>query len=69
MTEMTKSNRSWSGETGTIDEALLSRHSSDIKSPICYIAGPPEMVKGLHATLNRNGADDDGIRTEEFIGY
>ena len=69
MTEMAKSNRSWSGETGMIDEALLSRHWSDIRSPIYYIAGPPEMVKGLHATLNRNGAYDEDIRTEEFTGY
>jgi len=27
------------------------------------------MVKGLHATLNRNGAYDDDIRTEELTGY
>jgi ferredoxin-NADP reductase len=69
MTEMTKSRRSWDGETGLIDKALLSRHLKGVVSPIYYIAGPPAMVKGLHEVLNGVGADDDDIRTEEFIGY
>jgi ferredoxin-NADP reductase len=69
MTEMTKSRRSWDGETGLIDEALLSRHLKGAVSPIYYIAGPPAMVKGLHEVLNGIGADDDDIRSEEFIGY
>jgi ferredoxin-NADP reductase len=69
MTEMTKSRRSWDGETGLIDKTLLSRHLKDAVSPIYYIAGPPAMVKGLHEVLNDVGADDDDIRTEEFIGY
>ena len=37
-------------------------------SPIYYLAGPPEMVKGLHTTINVAGVDDD-IRAEEFDGY
>jgi ferredoxin-NADP reductase len=69
MTEMAKSHRSWDGETGMIDKALLSRHAKDAASPIYYIAGPPGMVKGLHAMLNGAGVDDDDIRTEEFTGY
>jgi ferredoxin-NADP reductase len=69
MTEMTKSRRSWNGETGLIDSALLSRHLKGAVSPIYYIAGPPAMVKGLHEVLNGIGADDDDIRSEEFIGY
>lgn len=69
MTEMTKSRQSWDGETGLIDKALLSRHLKDAVSPIYYIAGPPAMVKALHEVLNAAGADDDDIRSEEFIGY
>jgi ferredoxin-NADP reductase len=38
-------------------------------SPVYYIAGPPEMVSGLRAMLNRTGVDDDNIRSEEFAGY
>ena len=69
MTEMAKSQRSWQGETGQIDQAMLSRHLKDAVSPVYYIAGPPEMVSGLHTMLNEAGADDDDIRTEEFSGY
>lgn len=69
MTEMAKSHRSWQGETGQIGQTLLSKYLHDAISPIYYIAGPPEMVKGLHTTINQAGVDDDDIRSEEFAGY
>jgi ferredoxin-NADP reductase len=69
MTDMAKSHRPWDGETGQIDQTMLSRYLKDAISPIYYIAGPPEMVKGLHATINQAGVDDDDIRAEEFAGY
>lgn len=34
-----------------------------------YVAGPPEMVKGLKTMINEAGVDDDDIRAEEFAGY
>jgi ferredoxin-NADP reductase len=69
MTEMAKSHRTWQGETGQIDSAMLARYLRDAVSPIYYIAGPPEMVKGLQTMINEFGAGDDDIRTEEFAGY
>ena len=69
MTEMAKSHRSWHGEVGQIDREMLLRYLKDAASPIYYVAGPPEMVKGLHKTINGAGVDDDNIRTEEFAGY
>jgi len=69
MTEMAKSHRSWHGETGLIDGEMLLRYLKDAVSPIYYIAGPPDMVKGLHTTINKAGVDDDNIRAEEFAGY
>ena len=69
MTQMEKSNEPWHGETGLINRDLLSRYLKNAASPIYYIAGPPEMVKGLHEVLNKGGVDDDDIRTEEFAGY
>lgn len=69
MTEMEKSHRSWNGETGLIDQAMLGRHLKDAASPIYYIAGPPAMVKGLHEMLSKAGINDDDIRAEEFAGY
>ena len=69
MTEMEKSQRPWHGETGLINTDMLAKYPKDTVSPIYYIAGPPEMVKGLHAVVNETGVDDDDIRTEDFVGY
>jgi ferredoxin-NADP reductase len=69
MTEMEKSHRCWTGETGLINQEMLARYLKDAGSPIYYIAGPPAMVKGLHEMLNKARVDDDDIRTEEFAGY
>jgi ferredoxin-NADP reductase len=69
MTGMAKSHRSWQGEMGPIDKDMLLRHVKDAASPIFYLAGPPEMVKGLHAVINEAGVDDDDIRAEDFFGY
>jgi ferredoxin-NADP reductase len=69
MTEIERSHQPWKGETGLINQGMLSRHLHAAASPIYYIAGPPAMVKGLHAVLNSAGVDDDDIRSEEFSGY
>jgi ferredoxin-NADP reductase len=76
MTEMEKSNRPWEGETGLINHQMLDRYLKPAASPdwssaapIYYIAGPPQMVRGLQAMLTNAGVDGDDIRNEEFSGY
>lgn len=69
MTQMSKSIRSWEGETRPIDEDLVTTECRELAAPICYLAGPPGMVAALRQTLNRAGIDDDDIRGEEFFGY
>jgi ferredoxin-NADP reductase len=69
MTEMEKSTRTWRGETGLINKAMLSKYIEDLAVPIYYIAGPPGMVTALRKTLSESGVNDDNIRTEEFSGY
>ena len=69
MSEMAASHRSWTGETGLIDQAMLSRHLSGVVSPLYYIAGPPGMVKALHAVLAKQSVNDGDIHAEEFDGY
>jgi ferredoxin-NADP reductase len=69
MTGMEKSHQPWQGETGLINADMLARYLKDTVSPVYYIAGPPEMVKGLHTVVNETGVDDDDIRTEDFAGY
>lgn len=69
MSGMATSHRPWTGETGLIDQAMLSRHLSGTVSPLYYIAGPPEMVKALHAMLTKQSVNDGDIHAEEFSGY
>ncbi len=69
MTEMEKSHRHWNGETGLINQEMLTRHLKGAAAPIFYIAGPPAMVKGLHEALNKAGINGNDIRAEEFAGY
>lgn len=68
MTDMSRSDCSWQGETGRINQTMLAKHLKSA-SPIYYMAGPPRMVKGLHTLLTETGVDDDDIRAEEFAGY
>ncbi len=69
ITKPERSAHGWRGETGRIDADMLSRILRGAASPVYYIAGPPAMVSGLRAMLNKSGVDDDDIRTEEFAGY
>jgi ferredoxin-NADP reductase len=69
MTEMERSRRTWSGETGLLTGELLRKHLESLHGPIYYIAGPPAMVAGLRTMLGSAGVDEDDIRTEEFAGY
>ena len=69
MTEMSKSNKEWTGETVLIDKEMLSRHLAVLQGPIYYIAGPPTMVAAMRQTLVGAGVEEDDIRAEEFAGY
>ncbi len=69
MTDMGKSARDWSGETGLVDAELLKRLVGDLAAPIYYVVGPPAMVEAMQRTLSGAGIAEDRIRTEEFYGY
>jgi ferredoxin-NADP reductase len=69
MSEMASSQRPWKGETGLIDQAMLSRHLKDTVSPIYYVAGPPDMVQALGGMLKKQSIPDQDIHAEEFSGY
>jgi Na+-transporting NADH:ubiquinone oxidoreductase subunit NqrF len=69
MTEMSRSKKTWNGETGRINKEMLSKSLNDLRGPIYYIAGPPAMVSGLRKMLVASGVDEDDIRTDEFAGY
>jgi ferredoxin-NADP reductase len=69
MSDMSQSSRPWSGETGTIDRAMLSRYLKDAVSPVYYVAGPPKLVIAMRAMLKTQSVADADIRVEEFTGY
>ncbi len=69
MTEMAKSHRQWTGETGVIDSKMLAKNIPNVHGPIYYIAGPPAMVAAMRQMLITASVDEDDIRTEEFSGY
>ena len=69
MTDMAKSERSWKGETGFINQEMLTTHLPSLQGPIYYLAGPPAMVTAMRKMLADAAVDVDDIRTEEFSGY
>jgi len=69
MTESEKSATSWQGKTGRINSSLLRQYISDLKSPIYYIAGLPEMTSAMKKMLADLGVNESNINTEEFTGF
>ncbi|MDP3899889.1 MAG: FAD-dependent oxidoreductase [bacterium] len=61
--------KNWSGEKEHLSEAMLKKYITDIKKPIYYIVGLPEMVMEVNYMLNNCGIDQENIRTELFTGY
>jgi ferredoxin-NADP reductase len=68
-TRIDGTSRGWQGEIGHIRAEMLSKHVSNLRGPIFYIAGPPTMVAATRRMLVDAGVDEDDIRTEEFAGY
>lgn len=69
MSQAAQSSVPWQGEQGYVDQAMLARHLSDIKEPIYYLDGPPELVAAMKDLLDQAGVDVDQVRSEEFAGY
>ncbi len=60
----------WSGRTGHVDASLIREAMAGLRAPVCYICGPPGMVRELHRTLAVDvGIPSGSIRTELFNGY
>lgn len=69
VTRPDESTTPWTGETGHVDAAMLSRYVDDLAAPIYYLCGPGAMVKAMRTMLDGAGIDGDDIRMEEFTGY
>lgn len=69
MTQINETDQDWDGETGHIDKSMLEKHPENLKGPIYYLDGPPDMVEELEKVLVDAGIDEDDIRREDFPGY
>jgi ferredoxin-NADP reductase len=69
MVEMDKSSRTWNGERGFLDRAMLERHLKNLDGHVYYIAGPPGLVEAMQKMLISAGVAEDAIHTDEFFGY
>lgn len=69
MTQVERSARPWNGQRGKVTADWISKAIPEVKSAVCYAAGPRALVAAMRAALIAAGADEDSIRTEDFEGY
>jgi ferredoxin-NADP reductase len=65
---LTRPAADWSGETGYVDVAMLSRYV-DIANAKFYVSGPPAMVRSAIVMLGTAEVAKDRIFHESFEGY
>lgn len=61
--------KSWTGEVGFIDQAMIEKHVLDYKKRQFYVSGPDAMVQANKKLLRSIGITRDQIKTDYFSGY
>ena len=69
MTDMSKSNQPWLGETSYITRAMMENHIPDIKSAIYYLCGPPPFITAMQKMLKEMEVDRKSVKVDAFTGY
>jgi ferredoxin-NADP reductase len=59
----------WDGETRRVDEAMLRDHLGELEPFTYLVAGPPQMVEGVAATLQGAGVPEERLMPARFSGY
>ncbi|WP_332897344.1 ferredoxin--NADP reductase [Haladaptatus sp. CMSO5] len=59
----------WTGRRGRVDRSLVEAVASELETPIFYLCGTPEMVRGLWDILQLMGVPPERIMYEQFWGY
>lgn len=54
----------WTGLTGHVDAAMISRSVPDFKERVSYVCGPPAFVKAVKEALVSLGVDEKSIKAE-----
>lgn len=60
--------KDWDGETGFIDEHMLTSRVPDVATRIVYISGPPGMVGAYSKLFKKAGVPASHIHTDYFPG-
>lgn len=63
---LSKPDQSWSGETGRIDQAALSRLCPDTHAKSFYLCGPPAFLDAITSLLSEKGVPLARIHFERF---
>lgn len=61
--------QNWTGETGRINQDMITRTVPDYKERLVYLSGPNAMVKGEERLLKKMGIKRLNIKTDYFSGY
>lgn len=59
----------WQGYRGHLDQHILAAEILDPAGWQFFVSGPPSFDHSMRDILLKWGADDERIRTEQFIGY
>jgi glycine betaine catabolism B len=54
-------------ENGFITKEMIAKYAPDFKNRVCYVSGPPAMVKNYTKLLHAQGVK--GVKTDYFPGY
>lgn len=63
MSQPRQSAQGWEGEIGVINRAMLAKYVDDLRSPIYYVAGLPDMVHTMQTVLAEVGANKENIHS------
>lgn len=59
----------WQGETGPINEALVTKYVPDYKNCLVYVSGPQAFVAAVRQSLIEAGLNHKQLITDFFPGY
>lgn len=69
LTEETLNPSEWDGESGRIDEKMITKYVSNINESKYFISGPPAFVTVMKQTVLDLNVPKEKILFEEFEGY
>lgn len=61
-----RNDKNWKYNFGYINKDLILKNLADVKSPIYYIVGPPQMVDAMENILHELNVNQENIKLEKF---